>query len=129
MNKIKFGVDYHGVYEKYYNIFNVFNRLLIDNKHEVHLITGEPIEDNIKFKTKLKKMGNGIIHFTHMFSITDYLIDNDFPYVQTHNGIKFINEDWDSAKARYCLDNNITLMVDDSEIYGTYFKTPYIRLK
>lgn len=32
---------------------------------------------------------------------------------------------WNKAKADYCRRENITLHIDDSNIYGRYFSTPY----
>lgn len=33
---------------------------------------------------------------------------------------------WDKAKGEYCKRQDIMLHIDDSEVYGKYFETPYI---
>jgi len=33
---------------------------------------------------------------------------------------------WNATKGQYCFEQKIGLHVDDSEVYGHYFKTPYL---
>jgi len=35
------------------------------------------------------------------------------------------NELWNKAKAAYCKKEKIDVLIDDSMLYGSYFKTPF----
>jgi 8-oxo-dGTP diphosphatase len=39
------------------------------------------------------------------------------------------NKVWNRAKAEYCKKNGIQLHIDDSDVYGKYFETPYARFE
>jgi len=121
-NKIKIGLDIHGVVDSNIDFFKVLSKLLVDNGHEVHIITGAKIEKELPFLKKNK------ISYTHLFSITDCHVEkgtkimwdekND-PHLDTYL--------WDKAKAEYCKKHNIDIHFDDSDIYNYFFKTPYAR--
>lgn len=117
--KLKLGFDVHGVLDSKPEFFAVFTALLVDNGHEVHVLTGAELA---KEKARLDALG---VKWTHFFSIADAhadLVTRDAegnpwldPYV------------WDKAKAAYCLEHGIHLHLDDSDIYSYFFKTPYAR--
>ncbi len=121
-NKIKIGLDIHGVVDSNLIFFKTLTKLLVDNGHEVHIITGARIEKELPF---LKKNS---ISYTHLFSITDHHIEkgtkiiwdekND-PHLETYL--------WDKTKAEYCKKQKIDIHFDDSDIYNYFFKTPYAR--
>jgi hypothetical protein len=121
-NKIKIGLDIHGVIDSNINFFKILTKLLVDNGHEVHIITGAKIENELPF------LKENTISYTHLFSITDYHIEKgteitwdekNNPHLETYA--------WDKAKAEYCKKENIDIHFDDSDIYNYFFKTPYAR--
>lgn len=84
------------------------------------MITGSSITKEIKNKLKLYK-----IKYTHLFSIIDAHKD-----ITTYdkNGNPWMDQDiWNKTKGQYCAKNNINMHIDDSDIYGEYFTTPYLR--
>lgn len=120
--KIKIGLDLHGVIDAKPELFKILTKLLVDNGHEVHIITGSKMEKELPLLTELG------ISYTHLFSITDYHTE-----IGTH--IEWTNSEnpnldpylWDKTKGEYCAKHNIDLHMDDSEIYNYFFKTPYAR--
>ena len=117
--KIKIGIDYHGVIDKNPRRFRVFAKDMIKENVEVHIITGTRKKD---FKHK--------IPYTHFHSVTDDFLKRKIPYHIDENGNpSFDNEIWDKAKAEYCKKHKIDLMIDDSDVYGKYFSTPYYQYR
>jgi hypothetical protein len=120
---MKLGLDFHGVITNNNKLFKTLADMIIMSGGEVHVITGAR-EDT--FNKQCEEYGIALDH-THFFSISDYhiekgtdvdLTDPDFPKMDT--------DLWDRAKAKYCAENGIDLMVDDSPHYGEYFTTPYM---
>jgi hypothetical protein len=121
-NKIKIGLDFHGVVDEKLNFFKTLMKLLIDNGHEVHIITGGVGKVQLSLLKKLK------IPYTHFFSITDYHTSRKTPILWDENNEPHLDPYlWDKAKGEYCKKNKIDLHFDDSEIYHYFFKTPYAR--
>jgi hypothetical protein len=125
--KLKIGIDYHNTITAYHEIFSMLSNLLMDNGHEVHIVTGSPITDELKKELKEYNIKYYTIH-----SITDDLISNGITYNEDNKGDKHFRVDlWNENKARYCYNNNIDLMIDDSGEYGKYFdllKTIYLQI-
>lgn len=120
-SKMKIGIDFHGVIDKKPQFFSEFTKLLKENGHEVHILTGSTVSNNLLIElTKYQ------IHYTHIFSITDYKENCGARVIYDDNGNPWIDdEDWNGAKAEYCQRLNIDIHLDDSSEYGKYFKTPY----
>lgn len=113
---MKIGLDYHGVIDKFPGYFRIFSESLIKAGHEVHIITGLRKQD-IEQK----------IPHTHFYSVSDDLVSH-FSYHINKEGRPIFEDDvWNKAKAKYCKENKIDLMIDDSKIYGKYFSTPYFQ--
>lgn len=124
----KLGIDVHGVIDDLPEFFSFLTNAVISSGGEIHVITGgswcDDLEDSIK-STGIK--------WTHCFSVYDHLISTE-----RSNGIykfsdgtvqkKFNDEIWNKAKADYCRNNNISLHIDDTSVYGDYFTTPFARL-
>jgi hypothetical protein len=120
--KLKMGFDMHGVIDTEPDFFRTLTKLLVDNGHEVHIITGAKSEQEM---AALKRMD---IPYTHVFSITEYYEKLDTPISWDEKGEPHLNAYlWDKAKAEYCKENDIDLHLDDSDIYHYFFKTPYAR--
>lgn len=121
-NKIKIGLDLHGVIDARPDFFKKLTALLVKSGHEVHIITGATIKEELPL---LKKIG---ISYTHLFSITDYHAELGTPIVWDEIGEPHLNPYlWDKTKGEYCKKHDIDLHIDDSEIYHYFFKTPYTR--
>ena len=119
---MKLGLDLHGVCDKEPRTFSVLTELLVRSGHEVHILTGE--EDTPLLRSKLKLLR---IHYTHLFSISSYHkgLGTEM-WKDKDNGPWMDHEIWNVTKAWYCNKNKIDLHIDDSEIYGEHFKTPYL---
>lgn len=120
---MKIGIDIHGVLDT--NPF--FKQMALSMRHdgdEVHIITGTSIELALKDLEKLD-MHKGF-HYTHLYSITDDLINRGIPVEwKDGNNPFFPYEEWDKAKAEYCAKNGIDIHFDDTKRYGEYFTTPF----
>lgn len=120
--KLKLGLDIHGVCDENLEFFATLTRLLVDNGHEVHLLTGP---QSFKSFPEAKKLG---LSWTHLFSITDYHLEKGTPMTLDAGANPFMDEYlWDRTKADYCREHGIHLHLDDSDAYGYFFKTPYAR--
>lgn len=120
--KMKFGLDIHGVSDTNPKFFSEFSALMVANGHEIHVITGPKFE---KVEQTLKDAG---IKFTHFFSIVEEEEKNGVTIRYDENGDPFMDaEIWNRSKAKYCKLHGIDLHFDDSDKYGEHFKTPYAR--
>jgi hypothetical protein len=120
--KFKLGLDYHGVISANPIVFSNLTKILIESGQEVHIITGRRITD--EFKKILEDLD---IKYTHLFSIADHHFELNSPMTGYEEGQpKLIDELWNPTKAIFCEHEKINLHLDDSEVYGHYFKTPYL---
>jgi len=121
---MKIGLDYHGVLDKYPKFFKLFIEAMKAKEHVIYIITGAKLED---FTQDTLVRG---ITYDYFYSITDDFSNTNLPHEIDKNGnICFDAILWNTAKASYCQKNEIDIMIDDSEIYGIYFKTPYVLFK
>lgn len=120
---MKIGLDFHGVIDSHPEFFAELSRLFGEVGHEVHIITGGRSFDIIP---QLKKLN---IYYTHLFSITDYLVDQGLEYYERPNGdFMFDPKIWDKTKGEYCRKNNINIHFDDTDHYMLAFTTPFVSL-
>lgn len=120
---LKIGFDIHGVIDSNTQFFAELTQTLVKAGHEVHVLTGPKITS--KITDQLKEMG---IHYTHLFSITDYQESKGVDITWDEHGNPHMHAyDWDKSKAEYCETNGIQLHLDDSDTYGYFFRTPYAR--
>ncbi len=120
---MKIGLDYHGVISEYSEFFRELALSFMKRGHEIHIITG------LKKSDFLKKNKKTNIPYNYFYSITDDLLDKISYIVDIEGRPRFSEYGWNTAKAKYCEDKNIDMMFDDSDIYGKYFSTPYIKVK
>lgn len=128
-SKQKLGLDIHGVINAMPEFFAFLSDSFIKAGGEVHIITGGSWT-----KTLDDLVESSNIRYTHKFSVYDYLIESgaqtsgvvEFPDGTRQK--KFDDNLWDSTKAKYCLENGISLHIDDTSIYNNYFTTPFCRL-
>ena len=119
------GLDYHGVITANPNLFSVLTKILRSLNYEVHIITGSRITEQLK--EQLSSYG---ISYTHLFSISDYHHQHGTAMTgYDDHQPKIASEIWDKAKALYCRDHEINFHIDDSEVYGQHFTTPYMIFK
>ena len=120
----KLGLDLHGILNDN-PMFRRMAKLFVADGNEVHIITGS------QWKSKIEKelLDIGIkrdVHYTHSFSITDYLIEQGNAVTwQDPDNPWFDKEEWNKAKATYCRENEIDMHFDDTAEYGNHFSTPF----
>lgn len=122
---IKLGIDVHGVADANPHLFSELSRLLVENGHEVHILTGAEQTDELEHEIR-HVLG---LSFTHFFSTTSHhkKIGTEITYIDGNPYMD--NKIWNKAKAEYCQRFGISLHIDDSDVYGKYFKTPYARFE
>ncbi len=115
---MKIGLDFHGVINADPGFFSQETKSLIEQGHEIHIITGH--EDIQCFRDEFETYS---IIYTHFFSIVSYHKSigttvkydaNNQPWIDTLL--------WDKSKADYCQKNNIDILIDDTARYGKYFE-------
>lgn len=116
---MRIGLDYHGLIDQAFPLWSVITKSLVENGHEVHIITGGRFKD---LESDLKKYK---IKYTHFFSITEHLERSGIPYLVHKDKYTFDNDTWNKAKAKYCKTHKISYHFDDTETYGKYFTTPF----
>lgn len=122
---MKVGFDIHGVCDANPEFFSLISKLLVDNGHEVHVLTGRRVSDGAL--DEVKELN---ISYTHFFSISDYHEEVGTKMWEDENGNPWLDDvTWDSTKGNYCKRNNIDFCIDDTERYGQYFETPFAFMK
>ena len=117
--KLKIGIDYHGVINKNPSFFKDFNRLILEKGHEIVVVSGARAEDVQKYLNQQQ------IPYTSVWSLVDYFTNKQL-ITFYEDGTFFVpNEIWDRAKAKYCMEKKIDVLIDDSVVYGIYFQTPF----
>jgi hypothetical protein len=120
--KLKIGFDIHGVVDTCPRLFNQLAWVLMEARHEVHIITGP---SRIIAEKELARVG---MPYTHIFSIVDHYQAKGMQIQYDKNERPWMDPYlWDRAKGEYCQRQGIDLHLDDSDIYGYFFTTPYAR--
>ena len=118
----KLGFDIHGVLDTKSSVFRMLLQDLIRQGWEIHILTGGTWKNE---QHTLKRLG---IPFTHFFSIVDHHVAVGSKVKWDKSGNAHLDPSlWDRTKALYCKTHGITIHFDDSDIYGFYFQTPYVR--
>lgn len=120
------GLDIHGVITRYPRFFADISSVLVHRGHQVHIITGA--KQTPERCERLRDLG---IVWTQFFSIVDHYESVGTIVRYDEQGQPWIEEElWNRAKADYCERVGIYCHVDDSDIYGEYFKaTKYLLIK
>lgn len=118
----KIGFDLHGVIDTNAAFFRALLGDLIRQGWEIHILTGATWEKERETLRKLR------IPFTHFFSITDHhvAIGTEVEWDAANNP-HMDDYLWSKTKGVYCEVHGITMHFDDSDIYGMFFRTPYVR--
>ena len=110
---MKVSFDFHGVLDKYLDIYPKLTARHIDFGDEVYIITGH--RDTVEFRQNLIKLD---VYWTKVYSITDYNQEKGVKVKYDKNGNPWLDPKiWDSTKARICQELDVDLHYDDSKIY------------
>ena len=118
-NKLKIGLDFHGVITDNPAYFKVFANEALHRGHEVHIISGGPQATIEKF---LQEWG---IQYTNIFAIVDYYDARGCVTFYENGEFKVPDKLWNSAKASYCKKNGIDIHIDDTMSYSGGFATHF----
>ena len=118
-NKIKIGLDYHGVIDTNPQYFAEFCSLARHQGILIYIITGG---QGLQIRQYLQDIK---LEYDFIFSVLDYCYALGKTTQDAQGNIRINDEDWNKAKAEFCCQNNITLHIDDSNIYQEYFTTCY----
>ena len=125
MKKVfKLGLDLHGVSDRATDFFSLITKLLVENGHEVHIMTGSHRGERLD--AQLKAAG---VSYTHLFSISDFLVNNGNPVRYEGDNPWFSDDEWNQAKSIYAHQQKLDLTLDDTEVYGKFFKLPFAYIK
>jgi len=118
---MKLGLDFHGVIDAAPVFFSWLSKKMVEDGHEVHIITGHELTSAF-----LKKLHNFGIRYTHIFSISDFQKEQGNEIWYDEKGTPWMDEElWNRSKATYCEKEGIDFHFDDSEKYCKYFTTAY----
>ena len=120
MNK-KIGIDFHGVISSQPEVFEVFTKEIRKHGVEVFVISGGPEKDIIKYMYRYH------IEYDHVWGILDYYETQGQVAYFDDGSFQVPTELWNRAKAEYCAKEGIEFHIDDSNVYGKYFVTPYCK--
>ncbi len=117
---MKIGLDIHGVINKNPEKLIPFANEMRKDGHLVYIITGETISDSLIYE--LLEYNNGEKFWDKLISIQDTLLENGCLYYINEFGRPAFDELlWNSFKGKYCEENSIDIMIDDTPEYGKYF--------
>jgi len=120
---LRIGLDIHGCINTKPEFFAELSKLLVENGHECHVITGSYDKEHIH--NELKEYG---IEYTHFFSIATHNSNKGVPITHDSKGRPWMDKEiWNKTKGEYCRENNIDLMLDDKIEYADHFTTPFAR--
>ena len=121
---LKIGLDIHGVLDKYPELFAELTKQWFRENNKIYIITGSMETPEI-----LEQLKEWKITYTHFYSVSDDLLaQNKATHWTSSNDPWFHADDWNTAKAKYCKENNIDIHYDDSDEYGKHFETPFVRV-
>lgn len=117
----KIGIDFHGVISAQPEMFAVFCREIRRKGIAVYVISGGPRQDILKY------LHENHIEYDEVWAILDYCAARGEAAYFDDGSFQVPTELWNRAKAEYCAKEGIAFHIDDSNIYGRYFVTPYCR--
>jgi len=122
---MKIGIDLHGVSDAFPTFFAEMSRLFKEAGHEIHLMTGELIEEPLH--EQLKKCG---VHYTHLYSIAQHHRDKGTPMSFDDKGTPWIDDElWMKAKGDYAREHGLDIVFDDTEAYAKHFTSAFVYCK
>ncbi len=115
----KIGLDFHGVISAQPQKFATFCREIRTHGIKVYIISGGPKNTVISFLDRYN------IEYDYVWAILDYCVEQGISVEYDVEGFHIPTEIWDKAKADYCANEGIQFHIDDSNVYGKHFVTPY----
>lgn len=120
---MKLALDIHGVIDKDPAFFRDLAQAILHAEGQVHILTGKHYSNGIA--EELEKAGfHAGIHYTHLFSVSDYHKEIGTPMWGTPENPWMDDAVWSKTKADYCVLHQIDLCLDDTPRYLPYFTTP-----
>lgn len=117
----KIGIDFHGVISSEPEIFAVFCKEIRKYGVKVFIISGGPEKDIVRY------LHNHHVEYDYVWAILDYYDEKGHVAYFDDGSFQVPTEMWNRAKAEYCAKENIEFHIDDSNVYGKYFVTPYCK--
>ena len=111
--------DFHGVINKKPELIKKLTDLSFMRDFEVYIVSGGP-QNYIK-----KYLHHHKISYTKLWCIFDFYEQKDLVKFLPNGEFHIDDELWNRAKGDYCRKEKIDLHIDDSDVYGKYFVTPY----
>lgn len=119
---MKIALDVHGVISKDPQFFRSLAQAVIHAEGQVHILTGKHLANGILEELEKYDFHAGV-HYTHLFSISDYHQEIGTPMWGDVKNPFMDDAVWSKTKAEYCQRNQIDLCLDDTERYLPYFTT------
>lgn len=115
----KIGIDYHGVITANPVFFAGFCHSALAQNCLIYIISGGSEKDIRSFLNEYH------INYSYIFSLVDYFDKQGLVTRFADGSFKVEDDLWNTAKARFCAREKVDFHIDDSAIYGSYFKTPF----
>lgn len=117
--KLKIGLDYHGVIDQNPIYFGKLCTEARKRGHKIYIITGGPL-------AKVRQdLASDHISYDFIFAISDYYQALG-KIEQAEDGSLIVPKYlWNIAKAEFCRRNHINIHIDDSSDYLHWFSTPF----
>ena len=122
---MKYAFDFHGVAQKYPQIFKPMMDELIQLGHIVSILSG-PTRHQIEWELQTAGYQRDV-HYNHILSVVDWLHyqkqyrDAQFDMWKDEKGTWWTDPaTWWSSKAKICQEFGIEVMYDDQEEYSKY---------
>lgn len=117
----KIGIDFHGVISAMPEEFALFCKAIRQKGIKVYIISGGPKKDVEAYLQKYH------IEYDVVWAILDDCAMQGMATFYDDGTFQVPTDIWNKAKAEYCALEKIDFHVDDSNIYGKYFVTPYCK--
>lgn len=121
--KLKIGIDYHGVINKNFSYFSKFCSEAKHRGHKIFIITGGP---QPKIRQQLK---HHEISYDFIFAISDYYQALGLIHQDSVGRLVVPEHLWNVAKGEFCRQNGINFHIDDNVKYGKWFTTNFCLYK
>ena len=128
---MKVGIDIHGVLDHHPEKFIEFARQIkhlgcyYPSENMVYIVTGLSREKALKeLQVFADQYAYGIPFWDEVYSIVDYVKENNIPHHYTEDGHLWTNnkDDWDAVKGMISRKLKLDLHFDDSPEYEEYFE-------
>ena len=120
--EIRIGVDLHGVIDRNIKLFKRMAYMRHFSNIKIYVISGPPTSD---VEQQLESIGiHKDIHYDHIATIVDFLrSQKDIEMWKDDKDTWWTSdENWWSAKAKICQELGISLMIDNTDRYKSYFE-------